>query len=84
MLNRYSYWIPFTKFVAEYQTIESSDIPKLVALVQLLTNYTMLDATFVYECFAFALRTLFSLISHLPISSDLPSRTLDDQILLIY
>ncbi|XXH01624.1 hypothetical protein Hte_007984 [Hypoxylon texense] len=55
MLNRYSYWIPFTKFVAEYQVIEPSDIPKLIDLVQLFTNHSMLDPVFVYECFAFAL-----------------------------
>ncbi|KAI1773154.1 hypothetical protein F4818DRAFT_443512 [Hypoxylon cercidicola] len=55
LLNKYSYWIPFTKFVAEYEMRSRDDGMKLVALVKMLTDNSMLQPAFVYECFAYAI-----------------------------
>ncbi|KAI1763121.1 hypothetical protein GGR53DRAFT_498650 [Hypoxylon sp. FL1150] len=55
MLNKLSYWIPFTKFVAEREIKDMNDIGKLVGVVKMLTAHNMLDPNFVYRCFGYAI-----------------------------
>ncbi|CAJ2509304.1 Uu.00g143300.m01.CDS01 [Anthostomella pinea] len=50
MDRKMALWRPFVRFVAERQMQDASEVPKLVAIIDLLVFHGVVDAKFVTQC----------------------------------